>query len=204
MKLIIQILLIFLLFISKGFGQTKKDIKNIKEKYYLITEMLEQDKLTMLAMESKCNRQTDTFLKFYYNNNSLVYMQHSYGQGHDSYTNHYYINDHKLIFYFSEYASWIWNYECAPEEQGFTNEIWTYEEERIYFNNKTPIKCLYKTYTERSVDQPYDSEVELSDTVKNKEKDCDVVLMEQVMKKYTQLVDIQKNENQNICDISLD
>ncbi|WP_282085524.1 hypothetical protein [Aquimarina algiphila] len=206
MNILIKTLLILILFIPKGLAQTKGDIKNIKEEYSSITKLLEQDKLTALALENKCNSngQTEAFLTFYYNNDNLVHIQHTYAEGHSNYTNHYYINDNKLFFYFSEHESWRWDYEGTPKEQGFTNEIWTYDEQRIYFVKEVPIKCLRKAYTEKSVDQPNKGETTLSEAKKNKEVDCDKNSMKLILKKYQLLLTFQKSTTQNICDISFE
>ncbi len=206
MKILIKVFLILFFCFSKSLAQTEKNISFIKDKYKIITALLEKEKLTEVVLESECkdNGQNRASLTFYYNNNSLVYMLHSYDQGHNSYTNHYYLDDDKLMFYFSENVSWIWDFECAPKQQEVSNEIWTYEEQRIYFNNEIAQKCLFKTYNERSIDQPYEGEGTLSETIKNQEVNCDIVVITQIMKKYNSLRSIQKNTTQNICDISID
>ncbi|GAA4273493.1 hypothetical protein U6A24_19020 [Aquimarina gracilis] len=178
-------------------------MNDIKEKYAIITELLEERKLGEIITQGNCedNGLHETYLSFYYTDNALVYINYSFSQGHSNYNYHYYIWDNRLIFYFLEHTSWTWDYECTPRDQGFTNEIWTYDEHRVYFNNETPIKCLFKTYDERSVDQPYEGKETLSSTIKNQELDCDKSVMATIIKNYHLLLENQKNTTQNICDI---
>ncbi len=206
MNTLIKIFCALIFFVFNGFAQTQGSIKNIQEKYNTTTKLLEQELLTETALESDCNNngQTEAFLSFYNNNNTLAYIQHNYNEGHSNYTYHYYIDNNKLIFYFFEYASWAWDFVTTPKEQGFTNEIWTYEEYRIYLNEETPIKCLYKIYTGKSIDQPHEGEDTLSETIKNKEVDCDENNITQILKKYRHLLSIQKDTTQNICDINIE
>jgi len=198
------VILFFILFsgISTAVSQTKETLQNIQEKYLRITESLEENKLKQNNFQDNCEAsgRTDTSLSYYYSNTALVYLNYRYTEGHNNYNYHYYLWDDKLIFYFSDHASWAWDYECAPKEQGFTNEIWTYSEQRIYFNNEAPIQCLHKTFEEK----PHQLEINLSDTIKNKNIPCDSVMTQSIIKRYLALVKLQKKATQNICNITLD
>ncbi|MEW7289836.1 hypothetical protein [Aquimarina sp. 2304DJ70-9] len=197
-------ILLCLLLSLNNYGQNNTQIlKDIRQKYNMITELLEQDNLEEVAVRSDCNDsgQINASLHFYYNESKLVYMNYEYREGHSNNIYHYYLWDNKLIFYLAEYASWTWDYECTPSEQGFTNEIWTYEEHRVYFNDRTATKCLYKTYEEKSVDQPYEGPHGLSDTIKNEEIDCNRDSIKEIIKTYLQLASSKDGTTVDICNI---
>ncbi len=201
MKLIFTLFLISL----TTFAQSKDSaIRDIKRQYLVICELLEQGSLEEISTESDCtgNGQMNTFASFYYHNDSLVYIHCQRHEGHNDYNDHYYLWNNQLIFFFSEYSSWIWDYESTPPKQGFTNEIWTYEEQRTYFNNETPIKCLYKTYQQKSADLPHEESNKLSDTIKNVVIDCGSELKPEVIRRYLYLRNFQKdNTNKSICTV---
>ncbi|KZS39874.1 hypothetical protein AWE51_09520 [Aquimarina aggregata] len=204
MKLIITLFSILLLGIFKGFSQTKGSIKTIKEKYTIITDLLEKKELTQTILQSNCedNNSKNIQIGFYYADDVLVYINHTYNQGHNNYNYHYYIWDNVLIFYFSDHASWNWDYECAPKEQEYANEVWTYEEKRVYLVDETPIKCLYKTFEEKSIDRATNPEIELSSTIKNKNIDCNKTMIENILSSYKKLLALQDKED--ICNLDID
>ncbi len=202
MKLLFTLLCF--LFSVNNYGQNNTQIlKNIRQQYNIITELIEEDRLKEVSVKSDCNDngQINASVSFYYNEDTLVYMNYEYREGHSNYYHHYYIWDSKLIFYLAEYESWTWDYECTPTEQGFTNEIWNYEEWRVYFNNRTATKCLYKTYEEKSVDQPYEGPHNLSDTIKNEEIECNRDSIKEIIKAYLQLASSKDGTTVDICNI---
>ncbi len=168
----------------------------------MLSTLFEQNNLREISITSDCNDdgQINLSASFYYHNNKLVYINYNRNEEHSNYTDHYYVWDNSLIFYFSEYASWIWDYECTPTDQGFTNEIWIYEEGRIYFSDRTAIKCLIKKYENNSADH-LNTKHELSDTVKNEEIDCDEDQIKEIFKAYLRLLSLQDNDYSDMCNI---
>jgi len=193
---------LFFLIVSTHYAQNNQyTIKDIKHAYNKIIKLLDQNRLKETSITSDCNGngQHDTSVSFYSHDGKLVYIHYQNSEGHSNYDDHYYAWNTDLIFYYSEYASWIWDYECTPQDQGFTNEIWTYEENRIYFkNDKTAIKCLYKTYEEKSDNPPIEDQVKLSDILKNEEVQCSKDQIEQIIKTYHTILDL-RNSNKDIC-----
>ncbi|GAA4275331.1 hypothetical protein [Aquimarina mytili] len=198
MKLVFALPSLFIFFCS--YSQSNEDaLKDIRQKYNTITELHEQDSLEEISLISNCNdnEQINASISFYYHSKELVYIAYSFSEGHSNYNTHYYVWNNHLIFHFSEYASWTWDYECTPADQGFTNEIWTYEEKRIYFDDRTAIKCLVKRYEDKSIDHPNN----LSDTTKNEEIDCSQDLTKEIIGSYHKLLSLKDENNPDICNI---
>ncbi len=203
MKLLLA-LLFFFIFLNNYSQSNENAIKDIRQKYNKITKLLNQETLKEVSIASDCSgdEQNNTSVSFYYDNGKLVYIHYTNSEGHSNYDYHYYVWDTHLLFYFSEYASWVWDYECTPQDQGFTNEIWTYEENRIYFRNeKTAIKCLYKTYEEKSDDPLTEDLIKLSNITQNKEIECSQDQLNKIIKMYYTLLELKKNKDTDICNL---
>jgi len=54
---------------------------------------------------------------------------------------------------------------------------------KIYFDDETQLKCLFRIYTKRSINQPNEDERTLSITIKNQEIDYDKGVISQNHKK---------------------
>lgn len=173
----------------------KAAIREIRERYKIIAEAKKAGKLMEKTINYNCpGYPEDGDLTFYTDNSGLKLIELTFSGGsHFGGIDQYYVWDGKLFFSFYD-QSW-WNFDMNDEDYSedsppITNTVDNFTEERFYFYNEQPIRCLQKNYEVKSSkrDNPK------TENVPNEEVDC--VNAKEVLQKFRQIMAIRNVEFQ--------
>lgn len=188
MKLTLTLFLISL----TTFAQSKDSaIRDIKRQYSSIAELMEQGLLTEKTTLYSCEDQgLSGSLTYYFLNQELKIIVHTFDQGHHSSTNRYYVNNEKLFFYFLKENFDNDNHKYDPNTGDLIEieENWSVFEKRIYIYNEKAIRCLEKEYGNNDIkDETVNKYPNISNHFKNQEMDCEDAETRKVLIFYDQL-----------------
>ncbi len=188
-------LCVFLSAIS--FGQNKKEIlADIKSKYSLIRELVDNNSLRQYHTNYTCEEsQEKGSLTFYYNSRELKHIIHQYIQGYVSYQNEYYIWDDQLFFEFSTHKIKYQDYEKNKDRRIQKVAVVLTLEERFYFHNLQPVKCQFKDFETRS----NRTKNPKTNYVRNQTTDCGEA--NRIIEKYNVLLEYQHSNIDDACGL---
>ncbi len=172
-------------------------IQDIKTKYQEISELEERKLLTKKETSYSCkDLSIDGTLTYYYHNQELKLVFHSFDQGRYSAFHSYYVSDNKLFFYFGE-DSFDNDENIYDEKTGEligTEEDWSVSEARVYFDEEKAIKCLSKAYENEDVTEEIKQQYpDVSLFFKNEEKECDNVGTQEILTTFSNIVMLTEN-----------
>lgn len=172
-------------------------IQHIKSKYQEISELEEKKLLTEKEIWYSCEDQSlSGSLTYYYHNQELKLIFHSFDQGHYYAFHHYYISDDALFFYFCDdgFDNHENIYDKKTGEWIDTKENWSSSELRVYFDKKKAIKCLVKEYDNEDVTEEIKQQYsDVSLFFKNEEKECDTIRVQEILNTFSNLVKFSEN-----------
>ena len=180
--------LLLLIFPFLLFSQTvEKKIENIRSKYDMILKSVKDSTCNTISIKFSCpDLPAYGYLTYYYEGSELRMMELASDDGsHGGEKQQYFIWNQKIIFCYIEGGDWV--FDGGKDTiigkdtiyQSFTQD-YLYED-RYYFYNNKPIKCLHKEFIiHNSQENNPDSE-----TTANKEVDCDT---EKIVKRYLNLL----------------
>ncbi|AXT54818.1 hypothetical protein J8L88_18045 [Aquimarina sp. MMG015] len=178
-----------------SFGQDQKQIlADIKSKYSLIRELVDNNTLRQYHTDYTCEESLEKgAITFYYNSRELKHIIHQYTQGHVSYKDEYYIWDDQLFFEFSIHKVKYKDYEKNRKKRIEKVDVVLTLEERFYFDNFVPIKCQFKDFETRSnrIKNPK------TNYVRNQTTDCDQ--SSRIIEKYYILLEYQDLDIVDAC-----
>ncbi|MBQ4819792.1 hypothetical protein [Aquimarina sp. MMG016] len=203
-SLLKSLLILFFLTFSCSHGQNKTNVlKSIKSKYVTIEALLQNEELKEKQKEYTCKGLSiEGSVAFYYENQNLKLIIHSFDQGHYSTCDSYYLHNDNLFFYYREES--IDNDTPIRDEKNGelldTYEDWGISEFRVYFDEEKAIKCLVKAYENEDVTDKIKEEYsEFSDYFKNKKVVCDSSKITEVLLSFNKLIKLQSLNKENIC-----
>lgn len=162
------------------------DIEGIQKVYGKITGQLSQGALDSTSFTYNCKNEILGSVTYYSHNGRLRMIQHRYNEyDHHAATDQYYIIDSTLFFVYRHQL--LWSFESGPE--GSTKDDIT--EQRVYFIDQKPIRCLEKKYIVRSADTNKPD----SENIPNKEVNCSSI--NPLMEPYQNLL---KNQYEKAVD----
>lgn len=203
-SLLKSILILFFLAFSFSYGQNKTDVlKSIKSKYVTIEALLQNRELEEKEIQYTCEDfSISGNVAFYYKDQNLRLISHSFDQGHQSVSKDYYILDEKLFFYFHT-DNYDNDQSIRDENTGAlldTKEDWSISEFRVYLDKEKAIRCLVKAYNNEDVTDKIKEEYsEFSDYFKNKEVVCDSFKTKEILLSFNKLIKLQSLNKENIC-----
>ncbi|WP_299440570.1 hypothetical protein [uncultured Aquimarina sp.] len=189
------ILSICILLSAISFGQNKKEIlTDIKSKYSLIRELVDNNTLRQYYTDYTCEESLEKgALTFYYNSRELKHIIHQYTQGYVTYKDEYYIWDDQLFFEFSTHKMKYQDYEKNKKKRIQKVAVVLTLEERFYFHNFEAIKCQFKDFVTRS----NRAKNPKTNYVRNQNTDCDQA--NRVIEKYEVLLKYQDTNIEDAC-----
>lgn len=180
-------------------------IQHIKQQYTIISELQEKGLLQEKEIAYSCkDLSIRATLTYYYQNEDLKFISHSYHQGHYAAFNDYYISNDSLFFYLN--SDGFDNDETIYDENTGdvigTEEDWSASELRIYFNKENAIKCLIKQFENEDVtDDIKEKYPDVSMYFKSEVKECDPVEIKEVLSIFRRLIAAQKQSPQELCKV---
>ncbi|MDC3388299.1 hypothetical protein OAX11_02185 [Flavobacteriaceae bacterium] len=166
MKTILQIILIISF---SSYAQTDNNetvIKDIREKYSIITQSLNNNKYSEHKTSYYCMDAEDAAVSIYFDDNGIKLIKNIlYRGGHSWKNEYYYVWENKLFFVYTQGGSWTY---VGPNDNSNTAvTVSKITEKRVYFNDEKAIRCLTKDYKSIS-----NAEVK-SENIPNKKTNCD-------------------------------
>ena len=138
----------------------ESDVAAIRRVYSDIISKYERSALDSSSFSYSCRGEKSGTVSYFSTAGKLTMIIHRYAE-YDHYTaeDRYFLNGDALVFVYRHRISW--SFESGPE--GSTKDNVT--EQRSYFVNQVPIKCLEKKYVIHSRDKEKPNPDEVSNTV---------------------------------------
>ena len=165
-------------------------VSDIQKEYAAV--MLKHAKKSMDSAVYKydCGGERSGTIVSFTEQGELKMIEHRYSEySHFSATDQFFVKDSSLYFVFLDQVSWSFDSDAA--QAGATKDNIT--EQRFYFVDQQPVKCLEKKFTVRSSakDNPR------SESVASKEVSCQS--SEEVIKQYQNILDYLKKDSKKDC-----
>lgn len=120
-------------------------IEGIQKVYGKITEQLEKGVLDSTSFTYNCRNEIQGRVTYFSHNGKLRMIQHNFNKyDHHAAAEQFYTIDSTLFFVFTH--TLLWSFDSGPE--GATKDNIT--EQRVYFVDQKPVRCLEKKYIIRS------------------------------------------------------
>lgn len=139
--------------------------EEIRTAYAAILSKMESGKLDSSSFDYDCSGERSGRVTYYTDDKQLVLIQHHYGEfSHHEFDQNYFISHGKLFFAYQKAVSW--SFDSVAGQEATKDDV---TEDRSYFADGRPIRCLQKKYVIRSTakDNPTPADVA------NADRDCE-------------------------------